>query len=346
MKKTLATILLLLVLPTAHAQIAGLSAYSVLDMPTSARIAGLGFNFLSLYDDDVALTIDNPSLIAPHTSRQLTAGLTTLFAGATFGTAAYCHHFDNLGTFTFGLRYDSFGQFDGYDDREQSTGTFTAADYVLSIGWGRAIAPNFSIGANFKPILSHYEGYSAFAFGIDLAATYISDDQSLSLTFLGRNIGAQIATFDGTTEQLHYELAMAGSYKLKDAPFRIHFAFNELQTWDLTYGDPHNPTATTDPFSGETVSQSALSTLVDKVLRHVGVGVELNVRQAFYATIGYSYRQRTEMRAAEIFNMSGFSFGLGLNLKGFKICYARNNYHLSQAPNYISITTSLDRFFR
>lgn len=346
MKKILVAVLMLCSLSAAKAQIAGLSTYSVLDMPSSARIAGLGFDYLSLYDDDIALTLDNPSLISPQTCPQLSVGLVNLFAGTTFGSVAYSHKFKHLGAFTFGLRYDSYGQFQGYDEYEQPTGTFSAADYVMSIGWGRAIDDHVTIGANFKPILSHYEEYTAFAFGIDLAASYFSTDKSFVLTVMGRNIGAQIFTFDNVTERLPFELSLAGSYKLKDAPFRLFFAINKLQKWDLTYEDPLNPSSTTDPFTGEVLTKSPLATFADKAFRHLGVGIELNIRNAFYATLGYSYRQMVEMKAAETFNLSGFSFGFGLNIKGIKICYARNNYHLVQAPNFISVTTSLERFFR
>lgn len=346
MKQIFVLLLFLFSLSVTHAQIAGLASYSVLDMPSTARVAGLGFDYLSLYDDDVALTLDNPSLISPRVGNQLSVGFVNLFSGTNFGSLAFSHSFKHLGAFTFGLQYDSYGQFQGYDEYEQPMGAFTAADYVMSIGWGRAVDDNVAIGATFKPILSHYESYTAFAFGIDLAASYFSSDRSFAFTIMGRNIGAQVFTFDGLTERLPFELSVAGSYKLKDAPFRLHFALNELQTWDLTYEDELNPTTTTDPFTGEVIAKSALATFADKAFRHLGVGIELNIRKAFFATVGYNYRQMVEMRAAETFNLSGFSFGFGINLKGIKICYSRNNYHLTQAPNFISVTTSLDRFFR
>lgn len=346
MKQIFTIILLLLASTLLRAQIAGMSAYSVLDFPSSARASGLGFDYLSLPDADVTLTLDNPSLITPAVSNQLSVAFVNMFAGSNFGTAAYSRHFKNLGTFTFGLRFDNYGRFQGYDEAERPTGSFSAADYVLSIGWGRAVTDHVSIGATFKPILSHYESYTAFAFGIDLAATYISTDRSFAATFMGRNIGSQIATFDQILEPLPFELSLIGSYKLADAPFRFFFALNELQQWDLTFEDPLNPSTSTDPFSGRTTQPSALAQFSDKLFRHVGVGIELTIKQNFYATLGYSYRQMVEMTAAETFNLSGFSFGFGINVKGFKFAYARNNYHLVQAPNFISVTTSLERLFR
>ena len=321
---------------------AGSTAYSVLDMPASARAAGVGFDYLSLYDDDLTLTLDNPSLIADRHNHLMAVGYMNLFAGANFGSVAYCHNFERLGAFTFGLRFDSWGRFDGYDEAENPTGSFTAADYVFTVGWGRAIDEHVTIGANFSPVLSHYESYTAFAFGIDLAATYMSHDKSFSATLMGRNIGAQIATFAETTERLPFELSVVGSYKLHDAPFRLMFALTELQTWDLTYDDPLNPTTQTDPFTGEVSQPSAVASFADKLFRHLNVGIELNIKKSVFARLGYSYRQMVEMTAADAFNLSGFSVGIGIRAKKFDFAFAHNGYHLSQAANYINLSFRLN----
>lgn len=324
-----------------NAQVSGGAAYSVLDMPVSARSAGVGFDFLSLYDDDVTLTLGNPSLISDRHDGLLAVGYANVFAGANFGSVAYSHNFKNLGAFTFGLMFDSYGRFDGYDETDTPTGTFTAADYVFSIGWGRAIDEHVTIGANFKPVLSQYEQYTAFAFGIDLAATYMSLDRAFSATLMGRNIGAQVATFASTTERLPFELMLVGSYKLQDAPFRLMFALTELQKWDLTYDDPLNPTTHTDPFTGEVSGPTALGSFADKLFRHLNVGVELSIKQTVFARLGYSYRQMVEMTAADILNLSGFSVGFGVRGKKFDFAFSRNGYHLSQAANYINISFKL-----
>ena len=330
----------------AKAQVAGMSTLSILDMPASARAAGVGFDYLSIYGDDLSLALCNPSLITDRLNNQLSVGYVNMFSGANFGSVAYSHAFKNLGAFTFGLQFGSYGRFEGYDENDQPTGTFTAADYVMTIGWGHAVDDHVSIGVNFKPILSQYESYTALALGFDLAATYVSTDKSFASTLMGRNIGAQLMTFDGNAEPLPFELSLVGSYKLQDAPFRLMFAFNELQTWDLAYEDPLNPTSVVDPFTGEVSGMTDLERTLDNLARHVNVGIELNTKTSLFLRLGYSYRQMVEMKAADRFNTSGFSFGIGFTVKGFQFCYSRNNYHLSQAPNYISVTTSLDRFFR
>ncbi len=343
MKKVVLLLLCLSALVASRAQVAGMSTLPVLNIPFSARTAGVGFDYLSLDPDrcDPALAMGNPSLISETLSGQLALGFVNIFAGANFGSLAYAHTFKSIGTFTFGLQYGSYGRFDGYDEYDQPTGTFTAADYVMTIGWGRKIDDFVSIGVNCKPILSQYESYSAFALAFDLAATYLSSNKHFSATLMGRNIGTQISSFDGHSEPLRFKLSAVGSYQLQDAPFRLMLALNELQTWNLAYDDPLNPTSVTDPFTGQVTKQSDVARVLDNLGRHVSLGVELTIKGALYLQLGYSYRQMVEMKAADRFNTSGFSFGIGFEAKKFRLGYARNNYHLSQAPNYISLVLLL-----
>ncbi len=303
-------------------------------------------DYLAVPSPSVSLALDNPSLIALPLSDNIALGYIAMFRGSGFGTAAYAHTFQKVGTMVFGLRYCSYGSFDGYTFDDVSTGTFHAADYIFSIGWGRAIDSNFFIGATLKPIYSHYDSYSAFAFAIDVAASYISDSRRFSASVMGRNIGAQIITFSSNVEHLPYEITAGMSYKLRNAPFRLFVNLAELQHWNLAYDDALNPTTTVDPFSGTVKTQSDIATFFDNMGRHLHVGVELNITQSFFARVGYNYRQTKEMKAAETLNVSGFSFGFAFRIKGFEIAYSHNNYHLWQAPNYISISTDLNRFFR
>lgn len=338
MKKIATILLFAAALSPLRAQIAGISTLSVLDMPGSVRSAGIGFDFISIFDNDVTLTLNNPSLIAERHNNQCAVSFMNLFAGSNFGSVAFSHSFKQLGSFTFGLTFDSYGRFEGYDENDYPMGSFSAADYVLSIGWGRAISDNVTIGANFKPVFSHYEDYTALAFGIDLAATYFSPNRAFAATLIGRNIGAQVVTLSGTRETLPFELSIAGSYKLQDAPFRFFFALNELQRWNLAYSDPINPSEFTDPFTGEVTRPTFAATFADQLFRHINAGIELSIKNAFFARIGYSYRQMAEMTAADLLNLSGFSFGFGIHTKKYEFCFSRNNYHLSQAPNFISLS--------
>ena len=332
-------LLALLVLPhSSFSQIAGLNTLTVLDLSSQARTSGLGLDYLSIFDVDPTVGIDNPSLLRKEMCGIGSLSFVSVFDGSMMGSLSYGHEFKNVGTLMFAFRFNNYGSFEGYDEEEMPTGEFSAADYSLSVGWGMWLDSNFSFGANFKPVLSHYEGYSAIAVAFDVAGSYVNDKRSLAATVMARNIGAQVMTFDGSSESLPFELSAELSYKLANAPFRFFFALNELQRWDLRYEDPYNPTSTVDPFTGEVTEEGWLEGFVDKVMRHTHFAVELSLGKSFFARVGYSYRQAAEMSAIDAFNLSGFSFGFGLRTKKFEFSYAHRNYHLGQAPDFFTLS--------
>lgn len=337
-----------------HAQIAGMNTLTLLDLGSSARASGLGFDYLVLPEGDISVALDNPSMLCLwdesqqryyQSGRQALLNYTSLFRGSSMGTLAYTTDFGGrISPMLFAFRFNNYGSFDGYDEEEISTGTFHAADYALSAGWSIPVARGLSDGdqLNFgvmaTTILSQYEQYRAFALSFDLMLSYFRPSHGFAATLAARNIGAQLFTFDGTGESLPFELSAEVSYKLTKAPFRFFFAANELQRWNLRYEDPLNPTTETDPFTGEVTKEGWLEGFADNLLRHAQVGVEINIGKALFARVGYSYRQSAEMRGLEGLNMSGFSFGIGIHTKRFDFAYARRNYHLSQAPDFFTLS--------
>ena len=337
-----------------HAQIAGMNTLTLLDLGSSARASGLGFDYLVLPEGDISVALDNPSMLCLwdesqqrcyQSGRQALLNYTSLFRGSSMGTLAYTTDFGGrISPMLFAFRFNNYGSFDGYDEEEISTGTFHAADYALSAGWSLPVArglldgDQMNFGVMATTILSQYEQYRAFALSFDLMLSYFRPSHGFAATLAARNIGAQLFTFDGTGESLPFELSAEVSYKLTKAPFRFFFAANELQRWNLRYEDPLNPTTETDPFTGEVTKEGWLEGFADNLLRHAQVGVEINIGKALFARVGYSYRQSAEMRGLEGLNMSGFSFGIGIHTKRFDFAYARRNYHLSQAPDFFTLS--------
>lgn len=320
-----------------RAQVAGLNTLAVLDMSNAGRTAGLGLDYLPLYGDDLSIGIDNPSLIRNSMGGTGLLSYVSLMGGGR-GLLSYGYTGKHLGTFVFGFQFNNYGRFTEYDEEENELGRFTASDYALSVGWGIWLDSCFSVGVNFKPVLSQYASYRALAAAFDVAGSYTSPNRRFTATVMGRNIGSQFVTFAGTAEPLPFELSAAMSYKLVGAPFRFFLAATELQRWNIRYDDPFNPTTVVDPFTGEVNSESWFEATFDNLLRHTLVGVEITLGRSLFARVGYSYRQNAEMRGVDAFNLSGFSFGLGLHTKRFEFSYAHRDYHLSQAPNYITLS--------
>lgn len=332
---------------SASAQVAGMNTLSLLKMPSSARTAALGVDYLSVYTPlDLNVGLDNPSLICDAYNKRMTINYVGLFAGSNFGSVAYGLKTKLPGMFLFGFHFNSYGFFEGYDEQEVSQGKFFASDIALSAAWAMAVDSNFSVGVSLKPILSQYESYTAFAFATNVAGSYISDDKRFAATIQARNIGTQIATFDGTRETLPFDLSTSLSYKASRAPFRIFFEMNRLTKWNLKYNDPLNPEVTTDPLTGEPITKpwyDGAVKVLDEVARHAMIGLEADIKSVFFIRLGYRYRQNAEMGASDRtnINMSGFSYGFGLRTKKFEFGFARRNYHLGQAPNYITLSFKL-----
>lgn len=325
-------------LNSAQAQVAGLDALTVLDLGSTARTSGLGLDWLAVYGDDLSVGIDNPSLLRPTMAGTGMLTVAPLFDGGSLGSISYAHATRHAGTFCFGFHFAGYGSFDEYDEEENRLGQLSAGDYALRLGWGMWLDSNFAVGANFKPVLSQYGTYTALAMAFDLAASYVSDSRALAASLMARNIGAQLLTFDGTAESLPFELSAEVSYRLRNAPFRLFAAATELQRWNLRYDDPLHPTRTVDPFTGEVNEEGWMAGTLDNLMRHTQLGVELSLGRVLSARLGYSWRQTAEMRGVDAFNLSGFSFGIGIHTRRLDFAYARRNYHLGQAPNYFTLS--------
>lgn len=317
-----------------------------LNLSTSSRLAALGSNYISVNDDDITVAAAAPSFINRSMDNMMSLSVVTHFSGSGYGSLLYGKEIKKLGSFVFGLQYVNYGTFDGYDEDENPTSSFTAADYMFMVGWGRDLSKTIRMGAAFKPVLSHYESYTAFAAVFDLALTYNSPNELFSATVMARNIGAQLVTFNGYSEEIPFELTAGLSYKLPKAPFRLYLTATELQRWNLKYEDVLNPSYTEDPFTGTIKEENIVLSIVDNVVRHTVVGVEFCPSKAFNVRLGYNYRRAKEMQAAQGFNFSGFSYGFGFRIKNFTLAYSRNNYHQGQAPNYITITMDFDRLIK
>ena len=145
-----------------YAQIGGEHTYTFLTLSNSARVAGVGGNAMTVLDDDVTLTLANPSLISPDMHNHLALSYVNYFTGNNVGFAMYSRTFQKVGSFVGAFQFIDYGKFTAADAAGNKTGTFSAQEYALSIGWGRKLTDNFSIGANAKLIYSHLATYNPF----------------------------------------------------------------------------------------------------------------------------------------------------------------------------------------
>lgn len=328
----------------SFAQIGGDNTIEFLNLPTSARIVAMGGDFLTINDDDITIVTTNPSLISPAMHNHLGVEYVDFFAKGNFGVASYGRHFSKLGSFVASIKYLNYGEFDGYDETEELTGTFYASETALNIGWGRKLDSIFSIGANLKFFYSPLETYKSYGMAVDVAGSYTSRDKSFNASLIACNVGRQFKQYQDNSEPIPFEIQMGISQRLKHLPFRYSVLYNHLEKWNLRYDDP--ALQQTDQITGELIKDTKIEEIADNFMRHIVVGGEFYIGKFLSLRAGYNYQRRAEMRIESKPATVGFSWGLGIRVSKFQFSYSRSAWHLVGSPNYITMTTNLSDFYR
>lgn len=329
----------------SRAQIGGESTYEFLNLPNSARIAALGGNYLAVYDNDITLSLANPSLITEDMHNNLGFSFVDYYADINYGFAQYARTFNKLGTFVATMQFINHGEFDRASVTGERNGTFTAGEYALIIGWGRRLHPHWAIGANIKGIYSSFEAYNSFGIAVDVSGSYIHEKAGFTASFIARNIGLQLTSYySGQTHPLPFELQLGMSQSLKHLPLRFSFLYHNMQKWNLTYTDPLVVAEDTDPITGEVKKKSGIADFGDKFMRHVVIGGELNITDFLSLRGGFNYGRRQDNGVATKMSTVGLSWGIGIRISKFHFSYARSRYALVGSPNYITLTFNLQEF--
>lgn len=342
---TLAFVIIAFSSISAYGQIGGRGTYQFLNLPNSARIAALGSNFLAINDDDITLTLANPSLINDRMHNQLGFSFVDYYTDVNYGFAQYSRTFQTAGSFVGTMQYINYGQFQEADEAGVKYGNFSAGEYALNIGWGRLLTPRFSVGSNLKFILSSLYDYNSFGMAVDVAGSYFSKDSLFTASVLFRNIGYQIVAYrSGNHEPLPFEIQAGLSKRFKHIPFRLSVLLTHLETWNLRYENPVNPAGGIDPITGEPNEINGIEEFADNLMRHIVVGGEVIIGKFFFLRGAYNYQRRQEMKIADKTSTVGFSWGLGLRVSHFQFSYARSAYHVVGSPNFITVMVDVDGF--
>ncbi len=109
--------LILLVLTTVvKAQIGGLRTFEFIEIPNHAKVAGLGTVNVSAGAGDVNMVNQNPSLLDSSMTGDFSLTVAPYFADIINTQLNYAHSFKKVGIMHFGVLYQSFGSFKGYDN--------------------------------------------------------------------------------------------------------------------------------------------------------------------------------------------------------------------------------------
>ena len=325
---------------SAIGQVGGRGVYEFLNLPTSARTAALGGNLISVKDNDLNLGFVNPALLNKTMDNSIVISYVNYFADINYGYTGFSKTYEKYGSFSTGIQYMNYGQFTSAQANGDATGSFTAGDYALNIGWGREFGKYLSTGSNIKFIYSAMEKYGSFGIALDLAGTYYNPEDGFGAAILARTIGSQIIGYrKNNIEALPAEIQIGVSKKLPHAPFRFSLAFENMQRPRMILKDT---VSNINLITGdEEIKQNGF---VDNVLRHFVAGVEILPTKSFSVRLGYNLQRAQELKVDTRPGTIGLTWGFGFRITKFNFSYARAAYHLAGASNHFTITTNLSSF--
>ena len=340
MKRKVLTILFLcLAFSQAFTQTGGDNVYEFLNLTHSGLVSSLGGSNVSLRSNNLNMAYHNPALLNSNMNNTLALNYVNYFAGINFGLAMYSHSYPGIGNFAAGMTYLNYGSFTETDASGVITGDFSAAEYAFSLIYSWQIDSLFTIGANFKPVLSHLEKYTSFGFAFDIGASWHNSSNLFSAGLVIRNAGLQLTSYAGEVRQkLPFEIQAGVSQRLAHAPFRFSLTMKHLEKYDLThqYDDPGITTA----------EKSKTSEIAENLMRHAVVGVELIPHKNFYFSAGYNYQRRRELQVDTKVSTVGLSWGFGINTSWMDIEFGRATYHLAGSSTHLSLILRPDNIYR
>ncbi len=315
----------------------GQYAYRFLELPYSAHTAALGGSNVSLDMDGINGAMNNPGLLSDETDNELALNYTSYLADVSMGYVAYGKNIKgNL--LAAGVQYVNYGDFEGRDEYNLSTGTFTAKDFAINLLYAKKLDDKWTAGLNFKPIFSNYENYSSFGLAVDLGLSYVNKEKNLVAGLVFANIGQQVTAYEEEVLSLPFNVSVSLSKKFTHAPIRFFFTAHHLNVWDLEYTN----TITTQTLSGE--EEASDISWYDMLFRHTIFGIDLVPGKRFYATVSYNHQRGRELTLSDVKTWAGISFGAGIKLSKFNIGFAASQYQKGIMTYQFSLRTGLNSF--
>lgn len=330
------------------AQIGGDNVYEFLNLSPSARVTALGGNLITVKDDDLSLAYNNPAMLNESMQHALSFNHSFYLGDISHGFANYGFHLKKQDiTIHAGVQYINYGTFFSSDVFGNIIGEFNAGEYAVVVGAGKQLYERLSVGVNAKFISSQFEAYNSVGIAGDVAAMYSDTSKNFTATMVFKNIGTQLTKYNENKEPLPYDVQIGISKKLKYLPLRFSVIANNLQRWNVLYDDPN---AENDILilggENETQKENKVGPIVDNLFRHLVFNGEFSFgkKENLSIRVGYNHLRRSELTVKNFRNLAGFSGGVRMKIKWFRISYGHGFYHLAGTSNHLSISTKLSEF--
>lgn len=317
----------------------GLNGFQYLNSFFSARNIGTGNNLISVIDNDLVLSSENPALLNKGMVNQIAVNQSFLPTGVNFGSVQYAFN-TKFGIFSPLVKYANYGSFEGTDVGGNSTGSFEALDYSVGMLYSKEFNPVISLGIGLNILGSHLETYSSYAMAASFSTVYKHPNQLFSAALIAKGIGFSFKQYTSNQKMsLPIDVQASLSYKLKHAPFRFSLLAKQLSKWDLVYEDP-NEQPNFDALTGDTIPVKNAG-FIEKLANHLNLQIELIASKSLHFRTGFDFHRQQQLRVYNRPGLAGFSFGVGIYLKKVRFDYGVLIYSKAGQNHAIGITTNL-----
>jgi hypothetical protein len=288
------------------------NTYEFLRLDMNARTAALGGSFVS-GSDDANIIFYNPAGISMLQDNPISFSFLSHLMDINSFSLAYSTEIQELGRFGAAIKYINYGEFDGKDEFGAETGTFSANEGALVLGYSNQLDVNFFYGANVKFIYSGISDRNSTALAVDVGLHYNIPSQLMNFGIAFQNIGGQLTQYFETKEKLPFDISLGMSKRLEHLPLRLYLDFHKLNE------DRNDFFERFQAFS---------------------LGAEFTLSKALRLRAGYENEKRKELKIGSFAGLAGFNAGLGIVISDYKFDYGFSSLGAIGALHRISLATA------
>jgi len=317
----------------------GNSVFNFLKLSPSPAITALGNVQPSAITSDATASWNNPALLNPSNSKQLSTSFNFFLADIKNLYAQYNYQLEKQDiTLGGSINYFNYGSTAQTDAVGNVSGQFRANDYAITLSAAKQFVPGFSTGINVKFIQSNYGGNTATGLAADVGLTYTDSLKLFRFGIVVSNVGQQLSAYqNGSKEELPFDLQIGITKRLSKAPLQFSLAWQQAHRWDIFYND----SAFTN---NNNLGEGKPTTFFDKLSSHLVLGAQLFLNKNIELGVGYNFLKRKEQSFGNGGNgLVGFSGGIGVMYKQFQFRYATGLYLSNQASHQVGICLNMER---
>lgn len=317
--------------------IGGSSAYNFLKLSATPLLTAAGGVNTSYKTNEAGMAANNPALLNSDLHTQLALAFNSFLAGIKAYSLTGAYQYEKWNT-TFGsqIYFVDYGTIPFTDAAGNVNGNFHPVDYVVQVSAARQYLERWNYGASLKFINSNYQLYKSSAIAVDFGVLYSDTSNNIFASLLAKNMGLQLTTYAGESEDLPFDLQIGVTKRLAKAPLGFSVTAQHLHQFNTVYDDEN--------FNAENNLPSN-DNFFNRVFNHFVFAGHIYVGNHLEATLGYNHLRRQDLNIGSSGNgLNGFSMGVRIKFSKLQVLYARSNYQQNVAYNQFGLTMALNEF--